>query len=229
MLLVGDLSRKKRGYGVFKVFRLCFYSACVTMASVPALSGEILLDSGNKALGLNGSAVFSAQVLGQAIAFSHPVRIDEIEILGGVAEGGSILVQLTTNIGPETLPSDVVSSFRLTALPGARKWLSAQVDIRLDQGDYFLVFSNFDDDHAGYIATIRPSIIDESYLAWNPPTGQIGVNETFPPASQFSSNSSFSWGVRVRGVVVPEPSSLLLALLTTLGLSFYRRRRRRAF
>ena len=29
--------------------------------------------------------------------------------------------------------------------------------------------------------------------------------------------------------VVPEPSTLLLALLATLGLSFYRRRRRRAF
>ncbi|MCH8044517.1 MAG: PEP-CTERM sorting domain-containing protein [Planctomycetes bacterium] len=28
---------------------------------------------------------------------------------------------------------------------------------------------------------------------------------------------------------VPEPSTLLLALLATLGLSFYRRRRRRAF
>ena len=31
------------------------------------------------------------------------------------------------------------------------------------------------------------------------------------------------------GEVVPEPSTLLLALLATLGLSFYRRRRRRAF
>ena len=31
------------------------------------------------------------------------------------------------------------------------------------------------------------------------------------------------------GEAVPEPSSLLLALLATLGLSFYRRRRRRAF
>ena len=31
------------------------------------------------------------------------------------------------------------------------------------------------------------------------------------------------------GDAVPEPSSLLLALLATIGLSFYRRRRRRAF
>ena len=30
-------------------------------------------------------------------------------------------------------------------------------------------------------------------------------------------------------VAVPEPSSLLLALLATLGLSFHRRQRRRAF
>ncbi len=33
----------------------------------------------------------------------------------------------------------------------------------------------------------------------------------------------------VLGEAVPEPSSLLLALLATLGLSFYRRRRQRAF
>jgi len=59
-------------------------------------------------------------------------------------------------------------------------------------------------------------------------TSELTLTGTFADGTMFQGTD----GIRIvpsRNALIPEPSTFVLALLATLGLSFYRRRRRRAF
>jgi len=59
-------------------------------------------------------------------------------------------------------------------------------------------------------------------------TSELTLTGTFADGTMFQGSDAIRI-VPSRHTVIPEPSTLVLALLATLGLSFYRRRRRRPF
>jgi hypothetical protein len=169
------------------------------------------------------------QFLAQAFSLFNPAFISTIEADIGGDAGNAIQMQLTSAIGTAATAADLIGSFSLPTpgLPFAATFVSAPVNMNLQPGTYFLVFS------AGLNGGFMPIFfnarnnIGDTFIASNPPFGGTNLNAAFPPASNFSlpapcptppprgcRDLTGPLGVRIEGNVIPavpdESSTLVI-------------------
>jgi hypothetical protein len=105
-------------------------------------SGVLLVDSGTPEDPFAGTSVFGFQFLAQAFSLSDPAFISNIEafISGNPLHPHVIQMQLTSAIGPAATAADLVGSFSLPT-PAFPRFVPTPVNLNLQPGTYFLVFS----------------------------------------------------------------------------------------
>lgn len=214
-----------------------FVFACTSILSgilVPTAQADPILDTGVPNSSFNRAVLVdpvAAQVLAQEFSLTETTFVRSIEAYIGGLAGNSIQMDLTTSIGPGASSSDILGTFSL-ATPGlalnSGAFVSATVDLSLDPGTYYLVFSP--DAGGGFLPSDAPNTIGNRFTATDmtPPITNVNVGQ--PIASNFSlSNFQFQPGIRINGPVVPEPSALAIwSVVGLIGVAFARRRRIRA-
>jgi hypothetical protein len=171
--------------------------------------------------------------LAQAFSLSDPAFISTIEAFIEGESGFAMQMQLTSAIGPAATATDLIGSFSLP-LPGTVQenpptFVSTPVNVNLQPGTYFLVFStDFNADfHGGAgMPFDAPNDIGDTFGA-----GDSGLDMAFPPASNFLPTGlvedavSDTLGVRIEGNVIPavpdESSTPVLFLIGVFGVCGY--------
>ncbi len=158
-------------------------------------------------IGTNNPDVEPGQALSLEFTLDDVSRISAIyPHLGRLEEGLNLEIWLTTRIGPETLPIDVMGSWTIWGIPGSETsegiWYPIELDLslQLEAGDYFLTYAPGTDTHA----TARwDAPIDHGRDFW------ASQNPAFPPASNFYTTDR-NLALRIEGVPIPEPLTIFL-------------------
>jgi hypothetical protein len=216
---------------------LVYVSAVVGLSPASAV---LLVDSGTpESTGFfgikNWPPPLGGGFLAQAFSLSDPAFISTIEAFIEGERGFAIQMQLTSAIGPAATATDLIGSFSLP-LPGTvfdnpptfPTFVSTPVNVNLQPGTYFLVFStDFNAEHRGGagMPSDAPNKIGDTFGA-----GDSGLDMAFPPASNFLPiltvpASAAQVGVRIEGNVIPavpdESSTLVLLFIAVFGVCGY--------
>jgi hypothetical protein len=214
---------------------LVYVTAVVWLSPASAV---LLVDSGTPTSGLAGFGVSfgplpSSAVLAQAFSLSDPAFISTIEVYMFAPGDVPIVMQmqLTSAIGPAATAADLIGSFSLpTPPPLEPAFVSSPVNLNLQPGTYFLVFS------APYPGAVMPdgppNDIGDLFAAFDDgfnPVFPPNIDMAFPPASNFSLVSiapgNGTVGVRIEGNVIPavpdESSTLVLFFIAAFGVCGY--------
>jgi hypothetical protein len=203
--------------------------AAVVAATAISAHGQLfVVDTGTPSQTGNTSVFYVdptfGQILAQQFTLATATDVNHIDVfIGGF---GTMNVQLTTAIGPATLPENVLASFDLSA-PGTSgslgQWRGADTSLSLNSGTYFLVFSG-----DGNLPKVPPTNVGPSFFAGQ---GDGDLNAAFPPGSSFLTLGVTSQiGIRISEVApVPEPAETAAAMAVGLaGFAMAWRRFRKA-
>jgi hypothetical protein len=130
--------------------------------------------------------------------------------------GGDFFGAIVALDGPADFPDsaafstpDVLGTIVLT-FPVASAEVFGDLALSLDTGWYALVFGSgqFDVSGVGGMVLNNPDIGDPSYIAWQEGDGWLNITEI--------SNNFVDYRFVVRGIVIPEPATIVLLFLATL-------------
>lgn len=163
------------------------------------------LSGGNSVYYVNSSL---AQTIAQQFTITTPTDLGHIDVYVGTP--GLLTVQVTSQIGPAALPSDVLMSFSLGGPVDGPGWTGTGVGFSLNPGTYYMVFSA---NAAITLPSAPPVNVGPTFYS---SATQGPINGAFPPSSTFQQLSPTSL-VGLRIGAVPEPGETAAAM--ALGLA----------
>jgi hypothetical protein len=191
----------------------------------PAFADSILISQ----TGTGTGSWSLAAVESNAVSWSALSASSNVTVSARLIGDFNGMAYLTTRIGTEATLADVLlsSSFSV-ASSSAFSWVDLFTDINLGPGTYYLVLGSVEDRGGGWANTEQPMVSTSSGITYNGSYTASASNNnlSFFPGSNFTDSGGvavapfqFQVSGDLKPKFVPEPTTLLLLVLSLTGLA----------